>query len=193
MSAPETLSSADPIPPGVRAVQRRTVTAIWTLLAAITLSLSTTPVAGIHDNSHDEQTIIDDRSTLTDPGPVFVGHPASFTGVCPYVDAGRGLPDGGCMKQYTFTVSGSDDGTADVEIRVEYEENTVTGNPCVKGADLDLFLYDEEGTVLKKDPGCDSGGLSIGALNLAAGNYVVEVRGNWGAVVEYHAVGTLNF
>lgn len=138
------------------------------------------------------QTIIDDRSTLTDPGPVFVGHPASFTGVCPYVDAGRGLPDGGCMKQYTFTVSESDGATADVEITVEYDQGVhLSDDPCVKGADLDLFLYNEEGTVVDKHIGCDSGNLGIIEKGLSAGNYLVEVRGNWGAVVNYRAIGTL--
>lgn len=140
--------------------------------------------------------IIDGESTLTDPSTVSVGHPAAFTGFCPFVGLGHNLPWAGCMKQYEFTVpeqrASASNGGNQVEIRVNYETTTcIRENPCVKDNDLDPFLFDADGNVIDEDAGCDNGRLVVGALDLPAGDYVVEVRGNWGAVVEYEPHGTL--
>lgn len=157
-------------------------------VALVAVLVAVPPAAG--DSSKD--TVIDDHGTPTDPGPVFAGHPASVTGACPYVDAGWGLPDGGCMKEYTFNVPGISDESNTVEIKVDYDADVIRTEPtCMKGADLDLFLYNADGEELRASTGCDSRRLGVDGYDLPSGNYIVEVRGNWGAVVEYRVTGTM--
>lgn len=136
--------------------------------------------------------LFEDRGLANGGETVFVGHPASFTGVCPYVDVGPGWPDGGCMERYEFNVPSTSDESNGVEIVVEYNTAVIRETlVCVKDNDLDLYLYDVDGNIEAKRTGCDVGVLGMQLSDLPSGNYVAEVRGNWGAVVEYHAKGTL--
>lgn len=121
---------------------------------------------------------------------VFAGHPASGVGACPYLDTGEGL-DGGCMEQYDFNIPSTSDESNRVEIEVGYNTARFSNDPCVKSADLDLFLFDPDGNIIDNHKGCDPGSLRVVQNDLQAGNYVVEVRGRWGAVVDYSAKGTL--
>jgi len=148
----------------------RLAVGLATAIALLTLS---TPAAA------NQVQVIDDEARA------FAGHPAADTVHADGEAAGETI-----YMRTSYGVTVTHDGSR-LDASFDYEIEVLLAPQCVKTGDLDAYLYDAEGNLIKSDTGCDAGHLTINVPALSPGQYEVVVVGPHGVATDYTASGTL--
>lgn len=140
-----------------------------------------------------------DDQVYTDSGHLFVrtpqplwlatgeeDHVVGFSGSTPIGDLGH-------RRIYELDIVSDSENRVSVELEYTVQKR-LTGTPCVKDVDLDFFVCNEHGVVLRAQHLCDEGTAIITFTDsLPPGNYAMEVRANWSVAVNYWLERTIDY